>query len=96
MQIKITSMSKDDDLSVETKRDEITAKRKAIKMGGWQIGGRGAFIFNTDAEMGAFSAWLVDDQSQRSDKRRCHYCGMPSTGYGPFGEPACGECGGRN
>lgn len=24
----------------------------------------------------------------------CHYCGMPATGHGFFGEPACSECGG--
>ena len=24
----------------------------------------------------------------------CHYCGMPATGFGPFDEPACPECGG--
>ena len=27
-------------------------------------------------------------------KPSCHYCGMPATGHGFFGEPACSECGG--
>ena len=25
---------------------------------------------------------------------RCHYCGQRATGFGPFDEPACKECGG--
>lgn len=29
-----------------------------------------------------------------SDSDRCHYCGMPATGFGFFDEPACPDCGG--
>ena len=37
-------------------------------------------------------------ERERAEKRAedacCHYCGLPATGIGFFGEPACEECGG--
>ena len=96
MELTVTAMDRDDDVTVETNREEMAAKRKASKMAGWQVSGRGAIIFNTTEEMTAFSVWLTGNKASHSRTRYCHYCGRPATGYGPFGEPACGECGGRD
>jgi len=92
MQTTITAMDRDDDLVVETERNEMAAKRKASKMGGWQVRGSGAIIFDTTAEMETFAAWLAPKKAQ---SHSCHYCGQPANDHGPFGEWVCSQCGGR-
>ncbi len=40
-----------------------------------------------------FVNWF-ESPSATSDS--CHYCGQAAVGFGFFGEPVCGECGGRD
>ena len=37
---------------------------------------------------------LEQEQAKRERQLYCHYCGLPATGFGFFGEPVCEECGG--
>jgi len=94
MKLTITAMDRDDEVMVETSRDGMAAKRKAIKMGGWQV--RNLIVFDATAEMEVFSGWLAGDRSAQKNTRYCHYCGRPATDTGAFGEPVCDQCGGRD
>jgi hypothetical protein len=90
MEYQLRSQESDDLVTITSTLIDNDTRRKLYKLGGWQNAGRGAFWFETterrDAAVAAFTP-------KKSAHATCHYCGMSATGYGPFGEPVCHECG---
>lgn len=57
------------------------------------IAARDAMIAEDEASNARQAAY-----AEKAAKRPfvCHYCGQPAIGFGPFGEPACEQCGGSH
>ncbi len=50
--------------------------------------------YTGDVNLSKKLASKLIDKLKSASQPACHYCGMPATGHGFFGEPACSECGG--